>query len=99
MLSVVQSCHLTIPLSRYRCDELGLRIAYLFCGASLSSSLGYLIESSILATMDGRLGYAAWRSESRIVVGSLTSTLLQVAIFHRRRFHMRYSSAGFLFGS
>lgn len=50
-----------LKCSRYKCDELGLRVAYIFCGASISASLGYIVESSILTIMDGKLGYAAWR--------------------------------------
>jgi len=56
-------CYSTTYHSRYKCDELGLRTAYLTCGAALGTSFGALVESGILATMDGKLGYAAWRSE------------------------------------
>jgi len=47
--------------SRYKCDELGLRIAYITCGSTLGTSFGSLIESGIFVTMDGKFGYAAWR--------------------------------------
>lgn len=57
--------HLTAYDSRYKSDELGLRMAYLGCGAALGTSFGSVIESGILATMEGKLGYPAWRSESR----------------------------------
>ena len=81
--------HLTIHWSRYKCNEIGLRTAYLFGGAAISTSLGYLVESSILATMDGKLGYAAWRSGTRDkLIVKLIITILQVAVFHRRRYDM-----------
>ncbi|KIM50660.1 hypothetical protein SCLCIDRAFT_1225204 [Scleroderma citrinum Foug A] len=49
-------------LSRwYKRDELGLRMAYFGFGVYFSAVLGPLIASGILATMDGILGYAAWR--------------------------------------
>ena len=80
---------LTIHWSRYKCNEIGLRTAYLFGGATFSTSLGYLVESSILATMDGKLGYAAWRSGTRDkLIVKLIITILQVAVFHRRRYDM-----------
>jgi len=46
---------------RYKRDELGLRMAYFGFGVYLSAVLGPIIASGILATMDGILGYAAWR--------------------------------------
>lgn len=49
-------------LSRwYKRNELGLRLAYFICASSLSKVIGTLIASGIIATMDGILGYAAWR--------------------------------------
>ena len=47
--------------SRYKCDELGLRMAYIICGSTIGASFGSLIESGIFATMDGKLGHPAWR--------------------------------------
>ncbi|KAL4071123.1 major facilitator superfamily domain-containing protein [Scleroderma yunnanense] len=49
-------------LSRwYKRNELGLRLAYFICASSVSKVFGPLIASGIVATMDGILGYAAWR--------------------------------------
>jgi len=61
VLFAIESVTSQLKCSRYKCDELGLRVAYIFCGASISASLGYIVESSILTIMDGKLGYAAWR--------------------------------------
>ena len=46
---------------RYKRDELGLRLAYFNCGAAASYFLGPLFASGVFATMDKKLGYAAWR--------------------------------------
>ncbi|KAG1793175.1 MFS general substrate transporter [Suillus plorans] len=49
-------------LSRwYKRDELGLRTAFLFCGTSISYAFSALIASGILASLDGVLGFTAWR--------------------------------------
>ncbi|KAG9317637.1 major facilitator superfamily domain-containing protein [Chiua virens] len=49
-------------LSRwYRRRELGSRTAMLACGIMISNALGSLIATAILDSMDGVLGYAAWR--------------------------------------
>ncbi|KAG2049772.1 MFS general substrate transporter [Suillus hirtellus] len=49
-------------LSRwYKRNELGLRTAFLFCGTSISYAFGALIASGILASLDGVLGFTAWR--------------------------------------
>ncbi|KAG1743055.1 MFS general substrate transporter [Suillus lakei] len=49
-------------LSRwYKRNELGLRTAILFCGASISNAFGALIASGILGSLDGTLGFTAWR--------------------------------------
>ncbi|KAG1845708.1 major facilitator superfamily domain-containing protein [Suillus subalutaceus] len=51
-------------LSRwYKRNELGLRTALLFCGNSVSNAFGALIASGILGSLDGTLGFTAWRSE------------------------------------
>ncbi|KAF8842307.1 MFS general substrate transporter [Paxillus ammoniavirescens] len=42
-------------------DELGLRMAVLTSGSSVSNAFGSLIASAILSGMDGKLGFAAWR--------------------------------------
>ncbi|KAI6119372.1 sugar transporter [Pisolithus croceorrhizus] len=47
--------------SRYKRDELGLRMAYFTGGSSLANAFGSLIASGVLAIMDGKLGYQAWR--------------------------------------
>ncbi|KAG1825162.1 MFS general substrate transporter [Suillus variegatus] len=49
-------------LSRwYKRDELGLRTAFLFCGTSISYAFSALVASGILASLDGVLGFTAWR--------------------------------------
>ncbi|KAG2110524.1 MFS general substrate transporter [Suillus discolor] len=49
-------------LSRwYKRDELGLRTAFLYCGLSVSYAFSALIASGILASLDGVLGFTAWR--------------------------------------
>jgi MFS family permease len=49
-------------LSRwYKTNELGLRTALLFCGTSVSHAFGSLIASGILRSLDGTLGFTAWR--------------------------------------
>ena len=50
-----------LRFSRYKRDELGVRMAYLGFGVCFSSFSGPLIVSGILATMDGKLGYSGWR--------------------------------------
>ncbi|KAI6113703.1 MFS general substrate transporter [Pisolithus thermaeus] len=51
-----------LMLSRwYKRDELGLRMAYFTGGSSLANAFGSLIASGVLAIMDGKLGYQAWR--------------------------------------
>ncbi|KIK97996.1 hypothetical protein PAXRUDRAFT_135142 [Paxillus rubicundulus Ve08.2h10] len=45
----------------YRRDELGLRMALLTAGSSVSNAFGSLVASAILSGMDGKLGFAAWR--------------------------------------
>jgi hypothetical protein len=47
--------------SRYKHNELGLRIALLLCGSSISNAFGALIASGILGSLDGALGFTAWR--------------------------------------
>jgi predicted MFS family arabinose efflux permease len=49
-------------LSRwYKPNELGLRTALLSCGASISNAFGALFASGILGSLDGTLGFTAWR--------------------------------------
>jgi hypothetical protein len=38
-------------------------MALLFCGSSISGAFGSLIASGILSSLDGTLGFSAWRSE------------------------------------
>ncbi|KAJ7179205.1 MFS general substrate transporter [Mycena filopes] len=45
----------------YTRNELSQRTALLSCGSLISNAFGSLIASTILNTMEGRLGYAAWR--------------------------------------
>jgi len=46
---------------RYKREELGYRTAFFTAGIGLSNAFGSLLASGILATMEGFLGYAAWR--------------------------------------
>ncbi|KAG1770078.1 MFS general substrate transporter [Suillus occidentalis] len=49
-------------LSRwYKRNELGLRTALLTCGSSISNAFSALIASGVLASLDGTLGFTAWR--------------------------------------
>ncbi|KAG0703843.1 MFS general substrate transporter [Suillus ampliporus] len=49
-------------LSRwYKREELGYRTAFFTAGIGFSNAFGSLLASGILATMEGFLGYAAWR--------------------------------------
>ncbi|KAG2142088.1 MFS general substrate transporter [Suillus cothurnatus] len=49
-------------LSRwYKREELGYRIAFFTAAIGFSNAFGSLLASGILATMEGFLGYAAWR--------------------------------------
>lgn len=45
----------------YKKDELGLRMAILYCGSIISNAFGALMASGILSGMNGKLGHAAWR--------------------------------------
>jgi hypothetical protein len=46
---------------RYKREELGYRTAFFTAGIGISNAFGSLLASGILATMEGSLGYAAWR--------------------------------------
>ncbi|KAG2156884.1 major facilitator superfamily domain-containing protein [Suillus bovinus] len=49
-------------LSRwYKRDELGYRTAFFTAGIGISNAFGSLLASGVLATMEGFLGFAAWR--------------------------------------
>ncbi|KAJ8580126.1 MFS general substrate transporter [Rhizopogon salebrosus TDB-379] len=45
----------------YKREELGYRTAFFTAGIGISNAFGSLLASGILATMEGFLGYAAWR--------------------------------------
>ena len=45
----------------YKRTELGLRTAVFFCGSVLGNAFGALVASAILDSMEGVLGFAAWR--------------------------------------
>ncbi|KIJ70006.1 hypothetical protein HYDPIDRAFT_104680 [Hydnomerulius pinastri MD-312] len=64
----------------YKRGELGLRMAILTCGSSVSNAFGSLIASGILAVMDGKFGYAAWRWLF-FVEGGLTVVVATTALF------------------
>ncbi|KAH7887787.1 MFS general substrate transporter [Phlebopus sp. FC_14] len=63
----------------YKRNELGLRMALLTCGSSVSNAFGSLIASGILALMDGKLGFAAWRWLF-FVEGGLTIAVSAIAL-------------------
>ncbi|KAG1877317.1 MFS general substrate transporter [Suillus subluteus] len=68
-------------LSRwYKKNELGLRTAVLFCGSSISNAFGALIASGILGSLDGTLGFSAWRWLF-FVEGALTIVVAVSAIW------------------
>ncbi|KAG1817153.1 MFS general substrate transporter [Suillus subaureus] len=68
-------------LSRwYKRNELGLRTALLFCGNSISNAFGALIASGILGSLDGTLGFTAWRWLF-FVEGALTFLIAVSAIW------------------
>jgi hypothetical protein len=70
----------------YKRSELGLRTAYLSCGMLTSNAFGSLLASGILSGMQGKFGFAAWRSVAFIWAVKLSQLYSpQVAFFHRRR--------------
>ncbi|KAG1744348.1 MFS general substrate transporter [Suillus occidentalis] len=64
----------------YKRDEIGARLAILYCGNMISNAFGALIASGILANMDGVRGHAAWRWLFYIE-GSLTVSVAIIAVF------------------
>ncbi|KAG7449317.1 MFS general substrate transporter [Guyanagaster necrorhizus] len=64
----------------YKRTELSQRTALLACGSLVSNAFGSLIASAILDSMEGRLGYAAWRWLF-FIEGSLTVIVAICAIF------------------
>ncbi|KAI5475865.1 hypothetical protein MNV49_000747 [Pseudohyphozyma bogoriensis] len=64
----------------YTKKELGLRVAFLYCGSLISNAFGPLIAAGILGTMEGKLGVRAWRWLFYIE-GSITIFLAIVAVF------------------
>ncbi|KAG6817447.1 hypothetical protein H0H87_008615 [Tephrocybe sp. NHM501043] len=64
----------------YKKNELSRRTAFLYCGNLISNAFGSLIASGILDTMDGVLGFTAWRWLF-FVEGSLTVLVAISAIF------------------
>lgn len=70
----------------YKRSELGLRTALLSCGILISNAFGSLMASGILSGMQGKLGYASWRSVASMRgSSSLTPVFSQMAIFYRGR--------------
>ncbi|KAG2740295.1 MFS general substrate transporter [Suillus brevipes Sb2] len=68
-------------LSRwYKRNELGLRMALLYCGGSASDAFSALIASGILGGLDGKLGFMAWRWLF-FVEGALTIVVVVSAIW------------------
>ena len=61
----------------YKRDEIGLRTAILSCGLLISNAFGSLIASGILSGMQGKLGFAAWRSVA-LMRGSSILTLIHL---------------------
>ncbi|KAH7930095.1 MFS general substrate transporter [Leucogyrophana mollusca] len=64
----------------YKRDEIGFRTALLTCGSSVSNAFGSLIASGILGSMDGKLGFAAWRWLF-FIEGTLTVAVAITAVF------------------
>ncbi|KAL1762690.1 major facilitator superfamily domain-containing protein [Schizophyllum commune] len=64
----------------YKKNEIGLRMALLYCGSIISNAFGALMASGILSGMDGALGHAAWRWLFYIE-GALTMAVAVLAIF------------------
>lgn len=64
----------------YKRNELGLRVAILYCGNIISNAFGSLLASGILDGMNGKLGHAAWRWLFYIE-GTLTIFVAFCAIF------------------
>ncbi|KAG1728549.1 MFS general substrate transporter [Suillus lakei] len=64
----------------YKRDEIGARLAILYCGNMISNAFGALIASGILAGMNGVRGQAAWRWLFYIE-GSLTVAVAVIAVF------------------
>lgn len=61
---------------RYKREELGYRTAFFTAGIGISNAFGSLLASAILATMEGFLGYAAWRCGRDIfAIGCLAQIL------------------------
>ncbi|KAG2122685.1 MFS general substrate transporter [Suillus cothurnatus] len=68
-------------LSRwYKKNELGLRTALFCCSNSISNVFGTLIASGILGSLDGALGFSAWRWLF-FVEGALTLVVAVSAIW------------------
>jgi hypothetical protein len=67
-----------------------LRTAILYCGNSISNAFGALIASGILGSLDGTLGFTAWRSEPKCACYQIgLILLLQVAFLCGGRFDPR----------
>ncbi|TRM65356.1 major facilitator superfamily domain-containing protein [Schizophyllum amplum] len=64
----------------YKKDEIGLRMAILYCGSIISNAFGALMASGILSGMDGAFGHAAWRWLF-FIEGALTMAFALLAIF------------------
>jgi hypothetical protein len=75
---------------RYKREELGYRTAFFTAGIGISNAFDSLLASAILATMEGFLGYAAWRCGIDIFSHWMFGTdfdHFQVAVFHRGLFN------------
>ncbi|KDQ09012.1 hypothetical protein BOTBODRAFT_69396 [Botryobasidium botryosum FD-172 SS1] len=66
--------------SWYRREELGLRMAILSCGSMISNAFGGLLAAGILDSMEGKLGYAAWRWLF-FIEGTMTISVATCSIF------------------
>ncbi|KAJ7283698.1 MFS general substrate transporter [Mycena rebaudengoi] len=64
----------------YKRKELSQRTALLSCGSLVSNAFGSLMAGGVLNTMQGRLGYAAWRWLF-FIEGGLTVAVAFMAIF------------------
>ena len=60
----------------YKRSELSQRMAILSSGSLISNAFGSLAASAILDSMEGKLGYAAWRSVTATQLNALWTPCL-----------------------
>jgi hypothetical protein len=75
-----------LNIYRYKREELGYRTAFFTAAIGFSNVFGSLFASGILATMEGFLGYAAWRLVRHISMYVVDFDCYQMAVFRRGLF-------------